>query len=176
MPGGTPKVLQPAVDHPVLWSVSWALITSLLLSIATPAEEVYGDDALPTRYDRRAIGRYYSRRPYERAARTFTILSRFGRWAAAYYADVWTGAEAANERRRAREIVKIVGDLGPAFIKIGQAISMRPDILSPVYIDELQQLQDRVPPFDDEMAADIVSGALPSGTRPGPPPRRQGGP
>ena len=42
--------------------------------------------------------------------------------------------------------------LGPAFVKIGQALSSRPDVLPPAYIGALEALQDRIPPFPDAAA------------------------
>jgi len=163
-PDTIPGFLQPAVDHPTVWAVSWAVTTTLFVSAITPEEKVYGDDSLPMRYDLEQISQYYSRRPFERASRTFTILSKFGRWAVGYYTDKVTGNETRNERMRAKQMVDIISDLGPAFIKIGQAVSMRPDLLSPGYLEALQQLQDRVPPFDDQLAADIVTRSFPPGT------------
>ncbi|MBF2067273.1 MAG: AarF/ABC1/UbiB kinase family protein [Calothrix sp. C42_A2020_038] len=41
---------------------------------------------------------------------------------------------------------KILVDLGPVYVKLGQLMSTRPDILSASYIDELSTLQDEVPP------------------------------
>ena len=49
-----------------------------------------------------------------------------------------------NEVSRAIELREIVTSLGPAYIKLGQALSIRPDILSPVAMIELQKLCDKV--------------------------------
>ncbi|MXV64078.1 AarF/ABC1/UbiB kinase family protein [Natronorubrum sp. JWXQ-INN-674] len=51
----------------------------------------------------------------------------------------------ATHRRRAERLTEAFLDLGPAFIKIGQVLSTRPDIVPPVYVDELSTLQDEVP-------------------------------
>ena len=51
-------------------------------------------------------------------------------------------------------------ELGPIFIKLGQALSTRPDILPPDIAQELCKLQDNVPPFASEMALSIVENAF----------------
>jgi len=54
----------------------------------------------------------------------------------------------AQRRRRAASLLDSLLTLGPTFIKLGQLLSTRPDILPPEYIDEFTKLQDRVPPAD----------------------------
>ena len=46
--------------------------------------------------------------------------------------------------------------LGPTFIKIGQAVSTRADLLPLAYVKELSKLQDSVPPFPHDEAMRIV--------------------
>ena len=50
-----------------------------------------------------------------------------------------------THERRARKLRETLLDLGPAFIKFGQMLSTRPDVLPPAYVRELSELQDRVP-------------------------------
>ncbi len=50
--------------------------------------------------------------------------------------------------------------LGPTFIKAGQLLSTRPDLVSPAYIKELQQLQDNVPPEPFLVAKKRVEAAI----------------
>ena len=50
-------------------------------------------------------------------------------------------------------------ELGPIFVKFGQAISTRRDLLPPDIADELAKLQDMVPPFPAEQAVEILNEA-----------------
>ncbi len=50
-------------------------------------------------------------------------------------------------------------ELGPIFVKFGQAISTRRDLLPPDIADELAKLQDEVPPFPAEEAIEILNAA-----------------
>ncbi|RZA25428.1 MAG: ubiquinone biosynthesis regulatory protein kinase UbiB, partial [Lysobacteraceae bacterium] len=51
-------------------------------------------------------------------------------------------------------------ELGPIFVKFGQILSTRRDLVPPDVADELAQLQDRVKPFDGETARLLVEQAL----------------
>ena len=62
--------------------------------------------------------------------------------------------------RRAQWLVATLLDLGPTFIKIGQALSTRADLLPLEYVQALGQLQDRVPAFDTTQAIAIVESEL----------------
>jgi predicted unusual protein kinase regulating ubiquinone biosynthesis (AarF/ABC1/UbiB family) len=53
---------------------------------------------------------------------------------------------AETRRQRARSLLESMIRLGPTFIKLGQLLSTRPDVLPPQYVDEFERLQDDVPP------------------------------
>jgi ubiquinone biosynthesis protein len=50
-------------------------------------------------------------------------------------------------------------ELGPIFVKFGQAVSVRRDLLPPAIADELAKLQDQVPPFASDQALAILKAA-----------------
>ncbi len=51
-------------------------------------------------------------------------------------------------------------ELGPTFIKLGQLLSTRPDLVPPSLAQELSKLQDKVPPFSFEQVREIIEGDL----------------
>jgi len=63
---------------------------------------------------------------------------------------------ADNEEQRGRELAELLTRLGPTFIKVGQSLSIRTDLLSPGYIRGLETLQDQVPAFSTDVAKQIL--------------------
>jgi len=61
---------------------------------------------------------------------------------------------------RARRLLHVLVALGPTFIKVGQILSTRPDVLPGPYIAVLQELQDRVPPADWAEVKPVVEAEL----------------
>lgn len=54
------------------------------------------------------------------------------------------------------QLAVLLTQLGPTFIKVGQSLSIRTDLLSPAYIRGLASLQDQVPPFDTQTALRLL--------------------
>ena len=65
-----------------------------------------------------------------------------------------------RKRPLAQRIRLAMEDLGPIFIKFGQALSTRRDLLPEDIADELEKLQDKVPPFPALEARAIIEDSL----------------
>lgn len=61
---------------------------------------------------------------------------------------------------RGERILRVFEQLGPTFIKIGQVLSTRRDLIPPDIADALTQLQDAVPPFPFEQALQLIKEEL----------------
>lgn len=57
-------------------------------------------------------------------------------------------------------ITRAITALGPAYIKFGQILSTRADVVGVELADQLRMLQDRLPPFPTDVAKDIVASEL----------------
>ncbi|ACV12744.1 ABC-1 domain protein [Halorhabdus utahensis DSM 12940] len=66
----------------------------------------------------------------------------------------------AQRHERAETLLGSLLTLGPTFIKLGQMLSTRPDILPPEYVTEFSKLQDRVPPADWDDARVVLEAEL----------------
>ncbi|KAK7355361.1 hypothetical protein VNO80_14616 [Phaseolus coccineus] len=115
---------------------------------------------LPLVYDPASISAYWGKRPRAVATRIVQLLSVAGGFLSRIALDVINKKVKENEVARAIELREIVTSLGPAYIKLGQALSIRPDILSPVAMTELQKLCDKVPSFADDVAMALIEEEL----------------
>ena len=72
----------------------------------------------------------------------------------------WTWFQRIRGVSRGERLRLALEELGPIFVKFGQALSTRRDLLPVDIADELAKLQDRVPPFPGELAQAAIEAAL----------------
>lgn len=111
-------------------------------------------------YDAAAIARYFSRRPWRVLWRSLQVLWWLGGFVLGLQSDRWFNREDRNRARRAVQLRTLLTRLGPTFIKVGQALSTRPDLIRKDFLEELTKLQDQLPPYSNEMAMAIVEQEL----------------
>ncbi len=111
------------------------------------------------RYDFDRIARYYRRRPWRVAARAFLVLWKFLGLALGLWSDHGS-LDPVRHRRRAVQLRQILTDLGPTYIKVGQALSTRPDLVRKDFLEELTRLQDQLPSFANETAFALIEREL----------------
>jgi ubiquinone biosynthesis protein len=71
-----------------------------------------------------------------------------------------TGVGPASVTEEARAFAADLEALGPAFIKLGQSLSTRPDLVPPAYIDALDRIQDEVAPLPPGSVEQIIEKEL----------------
>lgn len=120
------------------------------------------EEGLPIVYDKDLIQQYWSKERGALNQRWGTFVSK----AVPFLTKVTTlfirdgkinDGEIPALSRQARIDLQ---DLGPTFIKMGQMLSVRPDILPQPTLDELSKLQDSVVPFDSQVAVQQIEKEL----------------
>lgn len=86
--------------------------------------------------------------------RIYAVIRRFS------LQELWNGKPGNDPRPRGERLRLALEELGTVFIKFGQALSTRPDVLPPDIALELAKLQDQVPPFPAEQAKHLIETAL----------------
>ncbi|MEH2022947.1 ABC1 kinase family protein [Nostoc sp.] len=113
-----------------------------------------------TLYDPVSIAAHYRNRKMQVVRRIFAVLGPTLSFAFGLWSDHKRGKVVKNDRRRATQLRVLLTQLGPAYIKIGQALSTRPDLVPTVYLEELTKLQDQLPPFPNEIAYQFIKEEL----------------
>jgi len=112
------------------------------------------------RYNPEAIAQYYRYRPWLAFWRAFRIIWFFTGFILSLKWDEWQDQVEQNKLKRAAQLREILTRLGPTFIKVGQALSTRPDLIRKDFLDELVKLQDQLPAFEQEIAFKIIETEL----------------
>ena len=112
------------------------------------------------RYDAQAIAQHYRQFPFLILKRVLAIVWILGRFFLHLKLDQWRGVEEKNKYKRARELRELLTKLGPTYIKVGQALSTRPDLVKKDFLEELTKLQDQLPSFDSAIAFKIIEKEL----------------
>lgn len=111
-------------------------------------------------YDLKKIAFVYRRKPLILLRRVLQVGTTFGWWFGSRFVDELMERSDQMFQVRAAELRKILVELGPAYVKIAQAVSSRPDLIPPSYLDELSLLQDRITPFASEVAFNTIEQEL----------------
>ncbi|KAL3798857.1 hypothetical protein HJC23_004645 [Cyclotella cryptica] len=148
-----------------------ALLAALPLSTALLLNAPLKNDVSPyppgtSTYDPALAAQFYSTRPLlvlQRVLRLAFLTAKFNSallfdWLilGKLLRDEEYTALKNNEPRRAAEALELCTQLGPTFIKLGQALSIRTDLIPEAYALELRSLQDAVPPFDSAEAREVL--------------------
>ncbi|MEN9240531.1 MAG: AarF/UbiB family protein, partial [Thermostichales cyanobacterium SZTDM-1c_bins_54] len=103
-------------------------------------------------YDPDEIRRTYQWRWWQVWGRTWQILLALGGFWLGLQWDRWRHHSEINVAKRSQQLRQILTELGPTFIKVGQALSTRPDLVRKDFLEELTKLQDQLPGFPTEVA------------------------
>jgi predicted unusual protein kinase regulating ubiquinone biosynthesis (AarF/ABC1/UbiB family) len=112
------------------------------------------------RYNPQAIANYYNQRPWLAIWRALSVIWLFGGFVIGLLLDRSLGNTEKHSDIRANQLREILTQLGPTFIKVGQALSTRPDLIKKDFLEELIKLQDQLPAFDNDLAMQIVENQL----------------
>ncbi|KAL5728971.1 hypothetical protein ACHQM5_001989 [Ranunculus cassubicifolius] len=169
--GHYPKISQSCINigrtSSTAWFPSWLLQHH---SFSTGFTSVHGErpTAEYAKLRKESLEREFGR-AVDRSSRSFSAYYRFGPFLALYRAaiisfqvvklSIWH-LFLQDIEKRAVKFRETLIRLGPFYVKLGQALSTRPDILPPVYCHELAKLQDQIPPYPTHVAIKSIESQL----------------
>lgn len=118
--------------------------------------------ALAPALQARQVERMFRASDLQRFREIARTLHRYGFWELLRQEEpeVGEGRKQGLPESKALRFRMMLEELGPTFIKLGQVLSMRPDLVSAEYIVELRQLQDRCEPLPFEVIRTAVEAEL----------------
>ena len=139
-----------AVASALAWRLPLALPRSPRTDVTAPIQ--YGVDVpyAEAAYDPEAAAAFFKARPIASLRRLLQIVSLAGGFVLSVAIDKRLGREEQMVQQRSRELLVVVTKLGATFVKVGQALSIRTDLLPAAYVAGLVELQDSVAPFPAE--------------------------
>lgn len=118
------------------------------------------EEGLPLVYNEARIAAFWGKRPGELASRWTRFAAISAPWLTKMANAFLTGRLEARQAELAADAVDNLERLGPTFIKLGQIMSIRPDVLPPPVLAELSKLQDRIEPFNTPEARRMIEAEL----------------
>lgn len=115
---------------------------------------------LTTKYDAEVLMSYFARRPLSVLGRLIQVSQQF----ASLYLSL---KFSPSKDSLSDELCSFLSSLGPTFVKLGQTLSTREDLVGKEIARALADLQMAAPPFSDSVAYDVIShelGASPAAT------------
>ena len=127
----------------------------------TISSPVSSESVLFEHYDTQEISRYYRWRFLRVFARALSVLLRLLAFCLGLQGDrIFRRTGSKQVQRRSIQLRELLTDLGPTFIKVGQALSTRADLVRADYLEELTKLQDQLPTFPNRIAFSIIEREL----------------
>ena len=111
-------------------------------------------------YDPHAANIFYKSRPVASVIRLTQLVTKSSKFIIDTALDSKLNREERMVDQRSNELLELVTDLGPTFIKVGQALSARTDLLPAKYAKGLTGLQDAVPPFSGKLGRSVIEQEL----------------
>jgi hypothetical protein len=121
---------------------------------------------LPRSYNAQAVSDYWAVRPVSVSCRFGHLVYELAPLAAKFLRDFVITSPNDEEIAKnlqtvhAANLREALTNLGPAWVKVGQQLSIRPDLMSPTVLAELKLLCDSVRPIPDEIALELMRSEL----------------
>jgi aarF domain-containing kinase len=108
---------------------------------------------LTTKYDADVLTSYFARRPWSVLGRLVHVTQQF--------VNLYVSSKVSPSKHSlSDEVCSFLSSLGPTFVKLGQTLSTREDLVGVEIARALADLQMAAPPFSDSVAYDVISHEL----------------